>query len=116
VPSGPPKLDGDAARLRRVLANLVANAIGHTPSGGSVRLAAQRTGSVIEVRVADTGAGIDPDLAGRVFERFVRAPGSKGSGLGLSIAKDIVEAHGGQIRIDSRPGEGTTVVLTLPLA
>ncbi len=114
--SGVPPVDGDAVRLRRALGNLVANAIAHTPAGGSVRLRAERSGAMVAISVADTGGGMDPALAGRAFERFVRSPGSRGSGLGLPIAKDIVEAHGGEIRLDSRPGVGTTVRVTLPAA
>jgi two-component system sensor histidine kinase BaeS len=113
---GLPPVDGDAARLRRVLGNLVGNAITHTSAGGSVVVAARRSGQQVAVSVSDTGEGMEPALAERAFERFVKAPGSRGSGLGLSIAKDIVEAHGGEIRLESRPGAGTTVTLTLPVA
>jgi signal transduction histidine kinase len=114
--AGLPPVDVDAARLRRVLANLMANAIAHTPAGGSVSLRAERSGAQVAISVADSGGGMDPELAAHAFDRFVKAPGSKGSGLGLSIARDIVEAHGGSIGLDSRPGAGTTVRLTLPLA
>ena len=111
-----PPVDGDAARLRRVLGNLVANAMAHTPAGGAVRLAAERAGAMVAVSVSDTGEGMDPALAERAFDRFVKAPGSRGSGLGLSIARDIVEAHGGEVRLESAPGQGTKVTLTLPAA
>jgi len=111
-----PAVDGDAVRLRRVLDNLVANAIGHTPAGGSVTLRAEGAERLVAVSVADTGSGMEPELAGRAFERFTKAPGSRGSGLGLSIAKDIVEAHGGDIRLESEPGSGTTVTVRLPAA
>lgn len=114
--AGVQRVDGDAARLRRVLANLVANALASTPGGGEVRLNAERAGDRVAITVADTGAGMDPELAEHAFDRFVKAPGSRGSGLGLSIARDIVEAHGGDIRLTSQPGAGTTVRLTLPVA
>lgn len=116
LPAGLPPVDGDAARLRRVLANLVANGLASTPAGGEIRLSGERAGDQVAVTVADTGAGMDPELAEHAFDRFVKAPGSRGSGLGLAIARDIVEAHGGEIRLNSRPGQGTSVRLTLPVA
>lgn len=67
------------------------------------------------VEVADSGSGISPELLPTVFNRFVREPGSSGSGLGLAIVRDLVEAHGGQIRAESEPGQGTRMRLTLPL-
>jgi len=111
-----PAIDGDAVRLRRVLGNLVANAIAHTPRGGAVTLRAAPEGGRVTISVSDTGAGMEPEIAEHAFERFVKAPGSRGSGLGLSIAKDIVDAHGGEIRLESSPGAGTTVRLSLPVA
>src|SRR5207249_3334021 len=102
-------VEGDPARLAAVLGNLVANALRHTPAGGSVTVSA--SGSA--VTVADTGAGIDPELLPHVFDRFVRGAGG-GSGLGLAIAKDVAEAHGGRISIESAPGRGTSVRLELP--
>jgi two-component system sensor histidine kinase BaeS len=108
--------DADPARLRSVLANLVGNALQHTPQGGSVTVVAARQGSEVAVRVEDTGEGIPAELLPRVFERFVKEPGSPGSGLGLAIARDIVTAHGGSIDIESRPGSGTTVSFVLPAA
>lgn len=114
--AGVPPIDGDAARLRRALGNLVANALDHTPPAGRVTLRAERAGLRVAVTVADTGEGMEPELARRAFERFAKAPGSRGSGLGLSIARDIVEAHGGTISLESSPGSGTTVRLLLPVA
>jgi signal transduction histidine kinase len=108
--------DADPARLRSVLANLVGNALQHTPQGGSVTVVATRQESEVAIRVADTGEGIPDDLLPRVFERFVKEPGSPGSGLGLAIARDIVTAHGGSIEIESRPGSGTAVGFMLPAA
>lgn len=110
-----PVMDVDPARLREVVANLIANALRHTPTGGSVDLAARLVGNEVEIMVRDTGSGMEPDEVGRIFERFYRSPDSPGSGLGLSIARDLVEAHGGAISATSAPGQGTTVRFTLPL-
>src|SRR5437899_2393057 len=105
-----PQQDVDPSRMRQVVGNLFSNAIRHTPSGGSVKVAVDASG----VTVADTGEGIPPDLQPHVFERFAKGPNSTGSGLGLAIARDIVVAHGGAIEIDSSSGSGTAVRVTLP--
>jgi two-component system sensor histidine kinase BaeS len=110
-----PLVDVDPIRIREVVSNLVANAIGHTPAGGSVTIAADRSGEEILMRVSDTGAGIPPELLPHVFERFARGPESRGSGLGLAIARGLVEAHGGTIEAESQPGRGTTFTVRLPL-
>ena len=109
-----PVLDADPARVRSVLANLLTNAIRHTPAGGAVTVRVGRAGGDVTVAVADTGEGIAPDLLPRVFDRFVKGPGSRGTGLGMAIAKDLVTAHGGTIGAESEPGRGTTVRFTLP--
>jgi two-component system sensor histidine kinase BaeS len=109
-----PILDVDPARLREVVANLLANALRHTPSGGSVDLAARLTGNEVEVTVRDTGSGIPADDLDHIFDRFYRATDSPGSGLGLPIARDLVQAHGGTITATSEPGRGTTIRFTLP--
>lgn len=111
-----PPADADPARIRAVLGNLLANALRHTPAGGTVRLAVTRSGDRVELSVVDTGQGIPADLLPHVFDRFVKGPGSTGSGLGLAIARDVVTAHGGTIEIASEPGAGTTVRLALPAA
>lgn len=111
-----PSVDADPARLRGVLANLITNALRHTPPGGHVRVAAARAGELVEVSVSDDGEGVPPELADRVFERFVKGEGSRGTGLGLAIARDVVTAHGGSIALDSRAGAGTRVRFTLPVA
>lgn len=105
----------DAVRLRQAVANLVANALRHTPEGGRVTL----RGAPGRVEVADTGEGIAADDLPHVFERFRRADASRsratgGSGLGLAIVRQIAEAHGGTVGIDSAAGEGTRVWLMLP--
>ena len=104
----------DVRATRRVLGNLVANALRHTPAGGTVTLSAQEHGEAARVEVADTGDGMDPELMARAFDRFETGPGSSGSGLGLAIARDLVEAQGGSIELRSTPQQGTTVTLTLP--
>jgi two-component system sensor histidine kinase BaeS len=110
-----PVMEVDPARLREVVANLLANALRHTPSGGSVDLAARVTGEVVEVTVRDTGSGMTHEELGQIFDRFYRSPDSPGSGLGLSIARDLVEAHGGTITATSAHGQGTTLRFTLPV-
>jgi signal transduction histidine kinase len=109
----------DTQRIGRVLNNLVANALRHTPAGGRVEVAARRTASGVELIVSDTGEGIHADDLPHVFERFYRGEKSRsrargGSGLGLAIARGIVRAHGGEIRVDSPPGQGTRFTLDLP--
>jgi two-component system sensor histidine kinase BaeS len=111
-----PPADADPVRIRGVLANLLANALRHTPSGGAVRVAVRPSGDRVEVSMTDTGEGIQPELLPHVFDRFVKGPGSMGSGLGLAIAWDVVAAHGGTIGIESEPGSGTTVRIELPRA
>ena len=105
----------DAARIRQVLTNLVANALRFTPRDGRVLVAADSDDEVT-IRVTDTGPGMAPDEIEHAFDRFYRSPGSTGSGLGLSIARNLVEAHGGRIGLSSEPGAGTTVEVALPLA
>jgi histidine kinase len=110
----------DADRITQVLTNLLGNALVATPSGGSVTLAAGRHGERGEVRVADTGVGLDADDLERVFERFYRAPSaarrSAGSGIGLTIARGIARAHRGEVTAASPGrGQGSTFTLSLPL-
>ena len=109
-----PTLDIDPARIREVVANLLTNALRHTPREGSVEISASLAGDQVEVTVHDTGSGIPPDQLDRIFDRFYRSPDSPGSGLGLPIAKSLIEAHGGTISAASEQGDGTTVRVTLP--
>jgi signal transduction histidine kinase len=104
----------DPARIRSVLGNLLSNAIRHTPTGRTVRVAVSASGGEVVITVTDTGEGIPPELLPRVFDRFVKGANSPGSGLGLAIAHDIVAVHGGALTIESALGFGTTVRLTLP--
>jgi signal transduction histidine kinase len=109
-----PTLEVDAARIREVVSNLLTNALRHTPRDGKVELSAAQAGDGVEVAVHDTGAGIPADQLDRIFDRFYRSPDSPGSGLGLPIAKSLIEAHGGTIDARSPAGEGTTIRFTLP--
>ena len=111
-----PAIDADPVRIRSVLANLLSNAIRHTPAGGSVSVSARSSGGTVSIEVRDTGEGIPEEVRSRVFERFVKGAGSPGAGLGLAIAKDIVTAHGGSIDLTSELGKGTEVRVTLPIA
>lgn len=118
---GPLDVLGDSDRLRQVLANLVGNALVHTPSSAELRIRAHRDGDVAIVEVADRGPGMPPEVTDHAFERFFRADPSRsrhrgGSGLGLAIVQACVDAHGGEVHLDSRPGEGTTARVTLPVA
>jgi two-component system sensor histidine kinase SaeS len=114
-----PPITADSRRIQRVLYNLIQNAIRHTPADGSINVRATDTGDAVEVQVSDTGEGIPADDLSKVFERSYRSERSRsrqsgGAGLGLSIAKGIVEAHGGRIWANSEPGKGSVFVFTLP--
>ena len=111
---GPTAVVADPVRIREVLVNLVTNALRYTPAGGSVGIDARGADGRVEVTVRDTGTGIAPDAVGGIFDRFSRSTDSPGAGLGLAIAKGLVEAHGGTIRAESAPGQGTRIVFTLP--
>ncbi|MEO8287623.1 MAG: HAMP domain-containing sensor histidine kinase [Chloroflexota bacterium] len=121
VPPGPlPEVSADSQRISQVLGNLLANAIRHTPAGGTVTLRAwvdPTAPGQVNVAVQDTGAGIAPDDLPNIFERFWKADRARsrsgGAGLGLAIARRIVEAHGGRIWATSALGQGTTVGFTL---
>lgn len=110
----PVRVHADPARIRQALTNLVANAVRHTPSEGTVTVSVRTDGSHAVLTVADTGVGIPAEELPHVFERF-HHNGSGGSGLGLAITARIVDAHGGSIHLTSTAGTGTTVVIRLPL-
>jgi signal transduction histidine kinase len=120
IPRDAPAVEGDPDRLAEVLDNLLDNALRSTPPGGSVVLAARTAGTTVRVEVADTGHGIPADDLPFVFERFYRGGStardraSGGSGLGLSIVKAIVEAHGGRISVNSDAAGGTRFVIVFP--
>jgi signal transduction histidine kinase len=109
----------DHDRLRQVMANLVDNAVKYTPEGGRVALVAARTSDGIELRVTDTGVGIAEDEIPRIWDRLFRGDRSRserGLGLGLSLVKGVVEAHGGRVAVASTVGKGTTITVLLPEA
>ncbi len=117
----PVMVQGDDLRLRQVVGNLLGNARAHTPPGAPVTVTTARRDGEAVLEVADTGPGLSPEHAGRVFERFFRADPSRarasgGSGLGLSIVAAIAEAHGGRAEVESTPGAGATFRLVLPAA
>jgi signal transduction histidine kinase len=112
-------VDGDRNRLRQVVANLVDNAVKYTPSGGEIRLEARREDAEAVLTVADTGIGIPPGDLPRIWDRLFRGDRSRserGLGLGLSLVRAIVEAHGGRAEVQSEPGRGTRFTLRLPAA
>jgi PAS domain S-box-containing protein len=112
-----PLLEADAEQIKRVLDNLLSNAIRHTPRGGEIRIIAARREDYVSISVTDTGHGIPPEYLTRLFHRFLSVPGAKSgsTGLGLAISRRLVEAHGGQISAQSEVGRGTTITFTLPV-
>ncbi|MBI3192373.1 MAG: HAMP domain-containing histidine kinase [Pedosphaera parvula] len=107
----------DADLIRRVLANLIGNAIKFTPADGTVRVTVRTADSVVRVEVADNGPGIPPELHAKIFEKFGQVQDHKahlGTGLGLTFCKMAIEAHGGAIGVQSTPGSGSTFWFTLP--
>jgi signal transduction histidine kinase len=113
-----PRVCVDRGRIMQVLSNLIGNALKFTPTGGHIMLHARAEGMAVRCAVIDTGPGIPADQMQRIFGRFWQAKPSdrRGLGLGLTIAKSIVEAHGGRIGAESRPGEGTEFWFTVPTA
>ena len=124
VADGLPTLIGDGDRLAQVFNNLVDNALKFTPTGGRVALATKQVGGEFEFLVADTGSGVSTEALPRLFDRFYQVDASRaraggeshGAGLGLSIVKEIVQAHGGKIGVRSQVGHGTSFTIHLPLA
>lgn len=112
-----PSVKADRAQIERVIVNLVANALRYTKHG-EIRVSAERRDGSIAVSVSDTGQGIPAEYLPHIFDKFVQVPGAAtgGAGLGLAISKAIVEAHGGQISVQSEAGRGTTFTFTLPVA
>lgn len=110
----PAKLSGDPGAIERALANLVDNALRYAPEGSTVTLSGTASGSGYEIRVRDRGAGLTPEEAVMAFERGYRSPDSPGLGLGLAIAREIVEGHGGGLGVEGTGAVGTTFLITLP--
>lgn len=114
-----PTVLGDAEHLRRVVDNLIGNALKFTPRGGRVAVSLRSTDGQVMLEVADTGIGIDPEHRERIFERFYQVDGTTrrthgGCGLGLALVKEIVERHGGRVRVESQLGQGSTFTVSLP--
>ncbi|MGZ8607417.1 MAG: sensor histidine kinase [Actinomycetota bacterium] len=121
VPEDLPPVFADAERVHQVLFNLLDNAVRFTQAGGVVRVTAARHNGAVDVTVADTGPGIAAEHLPRVFERFYRVDTARsreegGTGIGLAIARSVVEAHGGRIWAESEPGKGSTFTFELPVA
>jgi PAS domain S-box-containing protein len=121
VPNGMPSVMVDAQRIAQVLVNLVGNAVKYAPSGSEIAIRASRVGDMVQVNVSDHGPGIPSEAHSYVFEAFRQVDGNsmwpkKGAGLGLAICKGLIEAHGGNVWIDTDVTSGTTISFTLPLA
>lgn len=118
--SGPPRLQAkvDENAVERILSNLLSNALKFTPAGGSIRLHLGEAAEGLEITVQDTGSGIDEELKGRIFGRFEQGKnhsrGMRGSGIGLSLVKELIEAHGGRVHADNNTSGGAIFTLTLP--
>ncbi len=113
-----PALWADRMRLGQILGNLISNALRHTPAGGRITVGAEAADDALRLWVRDTGEGIPPERLSQIFHRFYRIDEARAqegqTGLGLAIARGLVEAHGGMIRAESQPGQGTTMYITLP--
>jgi two-component system, NtrC family, sensor histidine kinase KinB len=112
------EVQADRERVGLVLSNLLANAVRHTPRGGSIALRSAAHGPRVRFEVSDTGEGVPAEHQERIFEKFYRVPGARAGavGLGLYLAREIVQAHGGDMGVESAPGRGSTFWFTLPLA
>jgi signal transduction histidine kinase len=119
IPPDLPCVEADQERVAQILRNLLSNAIMHTSDHGEISITASLSESVVKISVQDSGVGIAPEHLPYLFERFYRADSSRaratgGTGLGLAIVKQVVQAHGGQISVESQPGKGTCFTFTLP--
>jgi signal transduction histidine kinase len=119
-PVGPlPAVSGDREALRSAVQNIVGNAVKYSPAGATVEVSAEAADGRVRIRVSDHGLGIDADDLPHIFKAFFRGRRAldaqvRGSGVGLSVVRHVVDAHNGRIHVDSRPGEGTTVTVDLP--
>jgi len=116
----PPHVRADRRRVKQVLLNLLSNAVKFTPEGGHVRVLVERAPDALSVSVSDTGIGMGPDDIAVALERFGQVDGSlarryEGTGLGLPLVKQLIELHGGSLRLTSAPGAGTTATITFPI-
>ena len=115
-----PEIEIDPDRIREVFNNIIENALRYTPTGGNITLSARLIQNVVDMRVQDSGPGVPAEQLEAIFERFYRTEMSRsrdagGSGLGFAIAKSIVEKHNGRIWAESKPGEGLTIIIQLPV-
>ncbi|HUX88668.1 MAG TPA: ATP-binding protein, partial [Chloroflexota bacterium] len=120
VPENLPPVPLDYVEIDQVLSNLIENAVKYTPAGTEIRISARRVGAELCVEVADLGPGIPAQVLPHLFESFYRGtergPRPIGTGLGLSVAKGLVEAHGGHIEAESQPGQGARFSFSLPMS
>ena len=118
APEQPLEVRGDPERLQLVITNLIANAVRHTPAGGRIEVSAREGQGAVRFEVRDTGEGIAREHLDRIFEKFYRVPGARSGavGIGLYISREIVEAHGGAMGVESEPGKGSAFWFTLPAA
>ncbi len=118
LPQNLPNVSADSNKITWVLTNLISNALHYSESGGTIRLSAEHLGPFVHISVSDNGPGIPSEVQSKIFDKFVQIKSDKvlgGSGLGLTICKEIVRAHGGTIWVDSTPGEGSIFTFTLPI-
>ena len=120
VPDSLPTVRVDSGRIRQVLTNLLSNAIKFSPNGGTITVSAQNTEESVVVRVTDDGIGIPAEALPQLFDKFFRVDNTEtreisGTGLGLALVKQIVEAHGGRVQVESVPGKGSTFSFSLPI-
>jgi signal transduction histidine kinase len=121
LPTDLPPVSADPSKFGQVLLNLLTNAIKYTHENGSVSVEARPKGDVVEIWVTDTGIGISQEDVDRVFTRFTQVDSSAsrmqgGTGLGLTIVKELVELHGGEIRVQSKLGKGSSFIFTMPIS
>jgi signal transduction histidine kinase len=117
VPPDLPNVLADRSQIERVMSNLIVNAMRYTRQG-EIRISAEQRGDVVTISVSDTGSGIPHEYLPHIFDKFVQVPGAAtgGAGLGLAISRLIVEAHGGQMSVNSEIGRGSSFTFTLPTA
>jgi signal transduction histidine kinase len=120
LPADLPAVEADRPKLRRVLLNLLSNALKFTQRNGRIEIKIERMDGHLNISVSDTGVGIAPEDVERLFDKYEQARsratrGEKGTGLGLYITRQLVELHGGQIKVESKPGHGSTFSFTLPI-
>ena len=118
MPEGLPSISIDSMRMAQVVGNLLSNAVKYTPAGGAVKVSAGMEGQTFWLKVSDTGVGIKAEEREQIFQPFYRGDTGRrikqGMGLGLTIARELVTAHGGQIKVESTPGKGSEFTVTLP--